>query len=116
MMVVVSRGEVLVEKRPPSGIWGGLWSLPEAPAETDPAAWVARALGLRAASVDALAPFTHPFTHFTLEVTPWLVRIKRPAKSAAQPRAVWLQLQEAQAAALPAPVKRLLARQFAKGG
>ena len=30
MLVVVSRGEVLLEKRPASGIWGGLWSLPEA--------------------------------------------------------------------------------------
>ena len=31
MLVVLSRGEVLLEKRPPTGIWGGLWSLPEAP-------------------------------------------------------------------------------------
>jgi len=110
MLVVVSQGEVLVEKRPPSGIWGGLWSLPEAPADADPAAWVAKAFDIRAGSVEALAPFTHAFTHFTLRVTPWLLWTRRRGKSAAQAQAMWLALQEAQAAALPAPVKRLLER------
>ncbi len=97
-----------VEKRSPSGIWGGLWSLPEAPADADPAAWVAKEFGLRAESVEPLAPFTHAFTHLRLAVTPWLVRIRRRGRTAAQSQAMWLALQEAQAAALPAPVKKLL--------
>ena len=110
MLVVVSRGEVLVEKRPPSGIWGGLWSLPEVPADADPAAWAAKTLGLRVAGLDALEPFTHAFTHFTLGVTPWLVRLKGAAPAAGEAFTMWLALQEADAAALPAPVKKLLAR------
>jgi A/G-specific adenine glycosylase len=109
MLVVVSGGEVLVEKRPPSGIWGGLWSLPEAPSDADPAAWAANTLGLRVGGVEALERFAHAFTHFTLEVTPWLVRAKGGAHAAGEAFAMWLPLQEAAAAALPAPVKKLLA-------
>ena len=110
MLAIVSRGEVLVEKRPSPGIWGGLWSLPEAPAGADPAEWVGRVFGLRVEAVEAIEPFTHAFTHFTLEVTPWLVTVKGGAPGAREPFAMWLGLQEAQEAALPAPVKKLLAR------
>ena len=115
MLVAISHDEVLVVKRPPSGIWGGLWSLPEAPAGTDPAAWVAKKLGLRVEGVDALEPFTHAFTHFTLAVTPWLVRVKGSRPAAGEAFAMWLPLQEAGTAALPAPVKSLLAR-IPRGG
>jgi A/G-specific adenine glycosylase len=110
MLAIVSRGEVLVERRPPVGIWGGLWSLPEAPADADPASWVAKAFGLRVDGVDSLEPFAHAFTHFTLEVVPWLVKAGRGAKAAQGTSTMWLPLQEAAAAALPSPVKKLLAR------
>jgi A/G-specific adenine glycosylase len=110
MLVIVSRGEVLVEKRPAAGIWGGLWSLPEVPAGDDAAKRVRREYGLRVEAVEELEPFRHAFTHFTLAVKPWLVRVKGGLAPAREPFATWLALQEAPGAALPAPVKRLLAR------
>jgi A/G-specific adenine glycosylase len=110
MLVIVSRGEVLVEKRPAAGIWGGLWSLPEVPAGEDAAKRVRRDYGLRVEAVEELDPFRHAFTHFTLAVKPWLVRVKGGLAPAREPFATWLALQEAPGAALPAPVKRLLAR------
>jgi A/G-specific adenine glycosylase len=110
MIVAVSRGEVLLQKRPPAGIWGGLWSLPEAPEAADPAAWAKGRLGLRVQDVAKLEPFTHAFTHFTLAVTPWLVRVKGAHDAAGEGSAIWLALHEAGTAALPAPVKSLLAR------
>jgi len=110
MLVIVSRGEVLVEKRPGAGIWGGLWSLPEMPVGDDAAKRVRRDYGLRVESVQELEPFRHAFTHFTLAVKPWLVRAKGDLGPAREPVAMWLALQDAQDAGLPAPVKRLLAR------
>jgi A/G-specific adenine glycosylase len=109
MLVVVSQGEVLLDKRPPSGIWGGLWSLPEAPTGTDAAAWCAGALGVAPARVAALPPFTHAFTHFKLEVVPWRIDVRRRGARAAEGPRMWLALGEAGGAALPAPVKKLLA-------
>ncbi len=110
MLVVVSGGEVLLEKRPGSGIWGGLWSLPEAPPSLDPVAHAAKAMGVRAVAAEALPPFRHAFTHFTLAVTPWLLRTGHRAARAREPSgSTWLALGEVRSAALPAPVKRLLA-------
>ncbi len=110
MLVVLSRGEVLLEKRPSAGIWGGLWSLPEADAAEDPRAALARDWGLEAASVDAMEPFEHAFTHFTLEVEPWRVKLKRAARLAEGRAGMWLPLADLAGAALPSPVRKLLAR------
>jgi A/G-specific adenine glycosylase len=110
MLVVVSKGEVLLEKRPATGIWGGLWSLPEAPADEQPAKALARDWGLEAARIEPLEPFEHAFTHFTLEVAPWRVQIAKASKIAREKPAMWMPLSEVTAAALPAPVKRLLKR------
>jgi A/G-specific adenine glycosylase len=109
MLVVVSRGEVLLEKRPSAGIWGGLWSLPEAAADADPARALRRDWGIASASKSALPAFEHAFTHFTLEVTPWLLRPRGSPTLAAESRALWLPLAEISGAALPTPVKKLLA-------
>jgi A/G-specific adenine glycosylase len=108
MLAVVSRGEVLLEKRPPSGIWGGLWSLPEIAADADPVQALRSEWGLVAASSAPLPAFEHAFTHFTLEVTPWLLHHQggdlAPARAA-----TWLALADVAGAALPSPVKKLLA-------
>jgi A/G-specific adenine glycosylase len=96
MLVTLSRGEVLLVKRPSPGIWGGLWSLPE----------IAESEVPRAAK--PLAPFEHAFTHFTLEVTPWLIEGTRAAPLAAEDATLWLPLSELAGAALPAPVRTLL--------
>ena len=74
-------GRVLVERRPPSGIWGGLFSFPEAPAELDlrdaAAATARRHAGLEVRKVRALAAIEHGFTHFRLRAVPVVVSVER---------------------------------------
>jgi A/G-specific adenine glycosylase len=108
MLVVVSRGEVLLEKRPSSGIWGGLWSLPEADADAEPQEALRTQWGLEASRVEPLAPFEHAFTHFTLEVTPWRIEPRKPLVLAESKPATWLPLTDLAGAALPSPVRKLL--------
>uniref|UniRef100_UPI0035C9E083 A/G-specific adenine glycosylase n=1 Tax=uncultured Caballeronia sp. TaxID=1827198 RepID=UPI0035C9E083 len=62
MLVLQDGDTVLLEKRPPTGIWGGLWSLPEA-ADEDALIAVAHSLG-GTDTLQRLSPFTHTFTHF----------------------------------------------------
>ena len=109
MLVVVRGREVLLEKRASSGIWGGLWSLPEAPVDEAPATALERDWGLLAAEAWPLAAFEHAFTHFTLEVAPWRIKLARGARLAEGKPAMWLPLSEVKAAALPSPVKKMLA-------
>ena len=108
MLVVLSGGEVILEKRPPQGIWGGLWSLPEAAPEADLAHEVAQRWGVEA-TLDALPPFEHAFTHFTLEVSPWRVHPRRAPNL--PPGSTWLALTDVPRAALPSPVTSLLMNQ-----
>lgn len=110
MLVVLSRGEVLLEKRPPSGIWGGLWSLPECDAGESAKLALSRDWGIEAAEVAPLEPFEHAFTHFTLEVQPWRLAAGRTKKLPEGKAAAWLALDDLDGAALPSPVRRLLAR------
>ncbi len=110
MLVVLARGEVLLEKRPASGIWGGLWSLPEADAAESPRAALARDWGLDALEVEAMEPFEHAFTHFTLDVEPWRVRLGKSTRLAEGKAAVWMPLSDLAGAALPSPVRKLLGK------
>jgi len=86
------RGALLLERRPPSGIWGGLWCFPECDPATDVEATCRMRFGVRPVAVTALAPIAHGFTHFRLDVQPILVDIahdgaaaesRRPAANAA---------------------------------
>jgi A/G-specific adenine glycosylase len=68
-------GRVLLERRPARGIWGGLYSLPELPAEDSPRDWCARMLGAPVAAERVLATIEHAFTHFDLDLTPRLLEL-----------------------------------------
>ena len=87
-------GRVLVERRPPSGIWGGLWSFPEASADLefgDAIAAAARRHGLRPGRVRPLAPVEHGFTHFRLRATPVIVSVEPAPDRVADGEAVrWI--------------------------
>lgn len=106
MLVLLNAGEVLLEKRPNSGIWGGLWSLPEFPEQDDPLAAASR-LGYQAELTGELPGFNHAFTHFRLFIQPWRLRVKR-SHAAAEPGRIWLSLDDLDGAALPTPVRRIL--------
>jgi A/G-specific adenine glycosylase len=106
MLVAISKGEVLLVKRPSPGIWGGLWSLPEMDVAEIPK------------GAEALPAFDHAFTHFTLEVQPFALRgpagvrplLNEPRSWGLTPAggSMWLPLADVAGAALPAPVKKLL--------
>jgi A/G-specific adenine glycosylase len=118
---------VLLERRTASGLWGGLWSLPEvvAPGEAvtpdavdadSVAAWVRVRLGLDAdaAAVAPLGDVRHAFTHFRLRARVWSMRVEPSAAAPADH--LWLALGDAADAPLPRPVKVLLTGLAAPGG
>lgn len=108
MLVLVSDGRVLLELRPPSGIWGGLWSLPEVESEADLKSVCESRFGTRLKSVERLAPIRHGFTHFTLDIEPARCEVDGMANIMAEPGTRWFAMDEIAGAGLPAPVKRLL--------
>jgi A/G-specific adenine glycosylase len=110
MLVLLEAGRVLLLPRPPSGIWGGLLSLPEI-ADGSSAEDEARRLGCAIASQRALTPLTHTFTHFRLTIRPLLCEVQHQP-TAAEPGARWLAAADLPQAALPTPIRKLLSAVF----
>jgi len=108
MLLLVRGGEVLLEKRPPSGIWGGLWSLPEIDDAARARTHCRASYGCSIAAPQALAPLAHGFTHFKLQIQPLLCRVEKLTPAAREPGPIWLTLEEAHGAAIPVPVRKLI--------
>lgn len=107
VMLILRRGdEVLLEKRPAKGIWGGLWSFPEVAPETVLSHHLQTHFDVEAVRVTSLPPLVHTFTHFRLTIRALVVWVSKP--DAAHPGTMWLDRFDAHGAALPTPVRRLL--------
>ena len=106
--VIAQDGRVLMERRPPSGIWGGLLALPEIADGEDAADWLLRRFGAPASEPAALATVRHVFTHFRLDIEPMLLRMQGSATAVAETGMEWLALDALDEAGLPAPVRRIL--------
>jgi len=106
-LVLVSGAKVLLERRAPSGLWGGLWTFPE-PEGPDVKAHCRRALGCEIAGVRNLAPVEHGFTHFRLHAQPVLCAVRGRTPRAQGAGRKWIRVADAAHAAVPAPVRRVL--------
>jgi A/G-specific adenine glycosylase len=106
MLLLLDRGELMLEKRPSQGIWGGLWSLPELDADADAASHCRDRFGFVALTQQALPRLTHTFTHFRLHIRP--VQVQLAPRRATLPGQIWLPLADALDAALPAPIRTLV--------
>ncbi|PWT76483.1 MAG: A/G-specific adenine glycosylase [Proteobacteria bacterium] len=106
MLVLLSGAEVLLEKRPAPGIWGGLWSFPEMTGHD--AAFAIQRFGAIDGPPAALAPIDHGFTHFRLRIHPLVARLRERWSSAEESGRLWLTPEDAKGAAIPVPVRRIL--------
>lgn len=109
MLLLRADDHVLLEQRPASGIWGGLFSLPELAQGEDAAQLLQRRFGLSdAPAASALAPVRHSFTHFSLTIQPWLVELEKLPHALNEANHVWVALSTLESIGLPAPIRRLL--------
>jgi A/G-specific adenine glycosylase len=107
LLVLQDGNRVLLETRPPAGIWGGLLSLPELPDGADAKQWAGRRYACRVSAVSPAPTFLHAFSHFRLRITPLLLRVQ-PDHAAMEPGLQWLDLADVAGAALPTPIRRIL--------
>lgn len=109
LLVEDTSGRVLLQRRPPTGVWASLWSLPE---HADIAAardWFERHV---AGDFDAAQPGTtivHGFSHYRLHIQPYRVANARPHDAVGDNDQLrWAARADLPAIGLPAPVRRLL--------
>jgi len=110
VIVVDGDGAVLLERRPPVGIWGGLWGFPECALDSATEQWCLTQLGLRVKRRRALEAINHGFTHFSLRIQPVLLKAENPAEAVMEgPDRVWYNPKMPDSRGIAAPVARLLA-------
>jgi A/G-specific adenine glycosylase len=112
LLIIRDRAQVLLEKRPPTGVWGSLWSLPEitevATAADIKAACLQR-YGQTAKQVSFTKSFRHTFSHYHLDILPAIIEVRaNRRKVMAADQKIWYNLQQPAALGLPAPIKILL--------
>lgn len=108
LLLLLHGCDILLEKRAPSGIWGGLWCPPQLDAGANVMEYCMRHLHAEVEETATLPAFTHTFTHFKLHITPQLLRIQRQAGKVEEKGYMWLDVQDALRGAIPAPVRKIL--------
>ncbi|MGQ7276094.1 A/G-specific adenine glycosylase [Marinobacter sp. V034] len=104
-------GNLLMERRPPSGIWGGLWSLPEMDTAItlDELPEIAsRELGIQCEDPEPLAGFRHTFSHYHLHIHPVRLRLTGQPAIADSERLHWHPRSTAPSLGVPSPIRKLL--------
>ncbi|HSC84552.1 MAG TPA: A/G-specific adenine glycosylase [Pseudomonas sp.] len=110
MPILANRdGAILLYRRPSTGLWGGLWSLPELD-DLAALAPLASQHALQLGSRRELDGLTHTFSHFQLAIEPWLVQVEQAAPAVAEGDWLWYNLATPPRLGLAAPVKKLLKR------
>lgn len=111
MFIILNKaGEVLLQKRPPSGIWGSLFSLPEATdtkqlPELGP---IGDGISYRTGS-KKLPRIRHSFSHYHLDITPVLLPVELNGSTVMDSQGwLWYPLAHTLEVGLAAPVKKLL--------
>lgn len=102
-------GELLLEQRPPAGLWGGLWCPPQLDSFDQLDSLLAHH-GLSANRQQRQASFRHTFSHFHLDITPVLIEVS-PSAKIADSDCRWVDPRHLDGIGLAAPVKKLLQKQ-----
>ncbi|MEL4892327.1 A/G-specific adenine glycosylase [Xanthomonas protegens] len=105
-----ANGELLLQRRPPTGIWASLWTLPQADTDSELRAWYARRMRGRAYDdAEALPPIVHTFSHYRLHLQP--LRLRKVAMGDAlgdNGDLRWVARADLSTLGLPAPIRKLL--------
>ncbi len=108
MVLAVRDNELYLERRPPSGIWGGLWSLPEL-ADDDPSEWCENTLKGTAEDLVEWGSLRHSFSHYDLDIRPVVVRVVSDALTVKDDDgARWVPLDDELPGGVAAPVRKLI--------
>ena len=108
MVLAVNDGAVYLERRPPTGIWGGLWSLPELE-RGEVADWCEDKLAAAGSNTVSWGVLRHSFSHYDLDIQPVVVHIDDASRKVADcSDATWHRLDASPPGGIAAPVQKLI--------
>lgn len=108
ILIFLHGNEVMLEKRPSNGIWGGLWSFPEIETNHQIESLVLNRFGIIAKVDITLPTLSHTFTHFKLHIQPQTLKVLKLDTKISKPGQLWITIEDAITAAIPAPIRKIL--------
>ena len=108
LMIRDARGRVLLQRRPPTGLWGGLWGFPEC-SNGNARQWCRQTLGIDIQTASPWPTLRHSFSHFHLDITPIPAQLVGGTNQAMEnAETVWYNVRRPDRRGFSAPVKLLL--------
>ncbi|WP_019528159.1 A/G-specific adenine glycosylase [Dasania marina] len=104
------QGELLLEKRPSSGIWGGLWIFPQLESPLDIDQHLEQQQLHSLGTQQQWPSYRHSFSHYHLDITPVHIKVRDPGQQVAERQQLWYNRAQPANIGLAAPIKKLLAK------
>ena len=109
LLLFDAEDRVLLQRRPGTGVWAGLWSLPETPDSAAARDWLAQQCTDDFAGGAHLPMVAHGFSHYRLDIAPILFREVQPRLRIPDNADLrWAARDELLSIGLPSPVRKLL--------
>ena len=109
LLILNKKNQILLEKRPPTGIWGGLWSLPECQTHKNVEMYCETDLGLTGILKPSPEVLKHSFSHYHLKIYPQVLALKK-VNAVKEDNFSWFDIGKTQQLGLPKPVKLLISQ------
>lgn len=103
-----AQGKVLLQQRPPSGIWAALWTLPQADDVEGAQAWFEAHVHGEFAGATPLPPVAHAFSHYRLQLHPLHWRGVALRQRVGDNALRWVGREHLSSLGIPAPIRRLI--------
>ncbi len=110
LMIRNKKGEVLLQQRAPTGLWGWLWCLPESASLKNAESMCQTLCGQEPSTTKIWSSWRHSFSHFHLDITPILLNVNTKSSSVTEENLRWLHPSQVETLGVPAPTARLLAQ------
>lgn len=109
LIAQIKTGEVLLERRPNHGVWGGLWSFPETDSIDNIGDECKNKLSIKKSNITVQPYIRHVFSHFKLDIYPYIIQCKIDTNNISENKSLtWYKISDALLIGLPAPVKLFL--------
>lgn len=112
LLLVNEHNKVYLEKRPPTGLWGGLWCLPSIDKECCPLTYIRQHYDVQGEQPQPLISLKHRFSHFLLEIDAILIKTKTFSHKLAETNGQWFDQEKLTHVGLAKPTNKILLHLF----
>lgn len=115
MLVLINKqGLIYLEKRPVTGVWGNLWSLPCIPKEHCPLAFIKDNYDFKGTGLKSIMSFKHKLSHFHLDINALSIRIHPLGNRIFEAKGKWFSADDIKSLGIAKPVFLILSEFFGK--